>query len=135
MAMVFNGLALGLDQASYGSDAGPSMALLIIPAVFGLAIGIFFIAVIWKIFSKAGEPGWAILVPIYSSIVMLKMIGKPWWVLFIPVWNFIVLVFMFPFGLARKFGKGSGFGWGLLLLPYIFYPILGFGSAQYNANA
>ena len=120
-----------MDQLS--DSAG--LAILAVVGVVGFGIAIAAVAVFWKIFTKAGEPGWASLVPIYNSILMLKMIGKPWWTLFIPVWNVIVFVFMVPFGLARKFGKGSGFGWGLLLLPYIFYPILGFGSSQYNASA
>ena len=88
----------------------------------------------WQVFTKAGKPGWAILVPFYNLYVMLQICEKPgWWlVLFIiPLVN-IVMAVMLPFWMADKFGKGMGFGFGLLFLPYIFYPILGFGDARYR---
>jgi hypothetical protein len=91
----------------------------------------------WKVFSKAGQPGWAIIVPIYNVIVMLKVAGKPlWWILlmFIPFVNMIVGILVMA-ALAKNFGKGAGFTVGLVLLPMIFIPILGFGSAQYQAAA
>ena len=95
---------------------------------------LFFIACGWKIFTKAGQPGWAILVPIYNIIVLLKIVGKPaWWFLLmlIPVVNFIVLI-MVDIELAKRFGKGIGFAMGLIFLGVIFGPILAFGSAKYQ---
>jgi hypothetical protein len=95
---------------------------------------LFFIAVGWKIFTKAGQPGWAILVPIYNIIVLLKIVGKPaWWFLLmlIPVVNFVVLI-MVDIELAKRFGKGMGFALGLIFLGIIFAPILAFGSAKYQ---
>jgi hypothetical protein len=92
------------------------------------------IAAIWKMFSKAGQPGWAAIIPIYNIYVMCKIAGRPgWWVLlmFIPLVNFIIIIIL-CIDLAKSFGKGAGFGIGLLLLPFIFYPVLGFGSAQYQ---
>jgi hypothetical protein len=91
------------------------------------------IAALWKVFTKAGEPGWAAIVPIYNAIVLLKISGKPlWWIilLFIPFVNFIIGI-LAALGLSEKFGKGAGFGIGLAFLPFVFYPILGFGSATY----
>jgi hypothetical protein len=98
-----------------------------------LAIIIVIVAGVWKVFTKAGEPGWACLIPFYNIIVMLKIAGKPiWWILlfFIPLVN-IVIGFLVPISLARNFGKGVGFGVGLALLGFIFYPILGFSDAEY----
>ena len=102
--------------------------------LIGLAFLIVMIAAMWKIFTKAGEPGWAVLVPIYNFIVLLRIIGKPWWWLllcFIPFVGFVILILVY-IGLAKSFGKGLGFGIGLILLSPIFIPILGFGSAQYQ---
>jgi len=92
------------------------------------------IVAMWKVFTKAGQPGWAILVPIYNAYVMLKIAGKPgWWLilLLIPIVN-IVIGIMALAGLASNFGKGGGFVVGLLFLPFVFYPILAFGSAEYQ---
>jgi hypothetical protein len=99
-----------------------------------LAILVLVIAGFWKTFVKAGEPGWASIVPIYNIIVLLKIAGRPlWWfvLLLIPVVN-VVVAFIVAIDVARKFGLGTGFGIGLALLPMIFYPVLGFGSATYR---
>ena len=101
-----------------------------------LAILLLIIVSLWKIFEKAGKPGWASIVPIYNIIVMLEIVGKPvWWLLllFIPFVGLIVSI-MLVFELAKKFGKGGGFALGLVLLPIIFYPILAFGDAKYEGN-
>lgn len=102
-----------------------------------LAVMIVAIAGIWKTFEKAGEPGWAAIVPFYNLYVMVQISGKPtWWIVlfFIPIAN-IAAAFLIPIAIAEKFGKGAGFGIGLALLGFIFYPMLGFGDAQYNRNA
>lgn len=98
-----------------------------------LALIIFMAVAVWKVFTKAGEPGWACLIPIYNSYVLLKIAGKPgWWLilLFIPLVNVVVGI-MALVGLAENFGKGGGYVLGLLFLPFIFYPMLGFGDAEY----
>lgn len=97
------------------------------------AIAVFIIAGIWKTFEKAGQPGWAAIIPIYNYYIMTKIGGKPgWWVLLmlIPFINIIIFI-MLCIEIAQKFGKGAGFGVGLALLGPIFWPILGFGDAQY----
>ena len=93
----------------------------------------FFIAAQWKLFAKAGEPGWAALVPIYNMVVMMKIAGKPeWWaiLLFVPIANIVAIIIMY-IGLARNFGRGDGFAVGLIFFPYIFLLILGFDSSRY----
>ena len=99
-----------------------------------LGFFIVIIAAVWKVFVKAGKPGWAAIVPIYNVIVLLEIVGRPlWWVLlfFIPIVNFIVAIIVY-IDLAKSFGKSAAFGIGLLFLGIIFYPILGFGDAEYQ---
>ena len=102
--------------------------------VVWLAIMGLVIAALWKIFVKAGEPGWAAIIPIYNFIVMVKIAGKPlWWVvlMFIPFVNFIVGILIIT-AMARNFGKGTGFALGMIFLPFIFYPMLAWGDATYQ---
>jgi hypothetical protein len=99
-----------------------------------LALVILIIAGFWKVFSKAGKPGWASLIPILNTYFLLKIAGKPgWWLLLllIPVVNLVIIIITLV-DLARNFGKGTGFAIGLLFLPMIFFLILGFGSATYE---
>jgi hypothetical protein len=101
----------------------------------GLAVVLMMIASLWKVFEKAGQPGWAVLVPIYNVMTLLKMTGKPsWWLalFFVPVANFVVMI-LIVVALAKSFGKSTGFGLGMLFFGFVFYPILGFGDAQYTA--
>ena len=124
--MLFASL-IGFAATSADTAAG---AILVI--VY-LAVLVLCVAAGWKTFEKANQPGWAILIPIYNMVVMMRVAGKPlWWLLlfFIPVVNWIVGV-VIAVAIARNFGKGVGFGLGLALLPFIFYPILGFGDAEY----
>jgi hypothetical protein len=95
-----------------------------------VAFAVLMIASMWKVFTKAGEPGWAAIVPIYNIIVLLKIAGKPIWWFFI-LWLFIPVIFV-VISLASNFGKGVGFAIGLLFLPFIFYPVLAFGDAKYQ---
>ena len=109
------------------------IALLGVYLIFVLAIGVFLIICQWKIYTKAGKPGWACLIPIYNIVVLLEIVKKPiWWLLLmlIPVVN-VVIAILIMIELAKVFGKDGGFTVGLILLPYIFYPILAFGDAQY----
>ena len=102
--------------------------------IFYLAFTILILAAWWKIFTKAGQPGWACIIPIYNLYVWCKIVGRPWWwilLMLIPFVNIIILIILI-IDLAKSFGKGVGFGIGLLLLAVIFFPILGFGSAQYQ---
>ena len=101
--------------------------------VIWLAIVVICIASMWRIFSKAGKPGWAAIVPIYNVIVLLQVVKKPlWWVvlLFIPIVNVIMSIAVVCYH-AKAFNKGIGFTLGLIFLSPIFYPILAFGSSAY----
>lgn len=102
-----------------------------------LALAILVIAGWWMVFKKAGQPGWAAIVPIYNYVVLLNVVGRPlWWILLflIPLVN-IAIAIVIHIDLAKSFGKGAGFGVGLALLSFIFYPILGFGEARYLGPA
>ncbi len=109
-----------------------------------LIIGVIYIAILvlifasfWKVFQKAGHPGWAAIIPIYNLYILTQIAGRPWWwllLMFIPFVNFIIAIII-SIDVAKAFGKDTGFGIGLALLGIVFYPILGFGSAQYQGPA
>jgi hypothetical protein len=105
------------------------------PFIFGsIVLSIFMIVAYWIIYSKAGKPGWACIIPIYNIIVLLEIVGKPWWWIFlmlIPLVNIVIAVIVCH-NLSLSFGKGVGFTVGLLLLPIVFFPILAFGGAVYQ---
>lgn len=118
-----------LDTAT-GAAAGATFLIIY------LAITLLVIASMWKVFTKAGKPGWAAIVPIYNTIVLLEIVGKPiWWIilLLIPFVNIIVLLIVIN-ELSKSFGRGVGTTLGLIFLGFIFWPILGFGSAQYQGG-
>ncbi len=137
---------LGSSVASV-SNAGDSLNAIPVAifTLFGffwfitLALGILIYVSMWKVFVKAGKPGWASLIPIYNVIVLFEITNKPtWWIIlmFIPFVN-IVIAFILTHDLAISFGKDIGFAIGLILLPYVFYPILAFSDAKYvgiNSN-
>ncbi|MFN0290572.1 DUF5684 domain-containing protein [Pedobacter helvus] len=122
----------------YSSDysSGGSGILAGIGATFFiiyLAIIIVAIAGMWKTFEKAGKPGWAAIIPIYNIYIMIEIVGKPtiWllWLL-IPCVNIVFMVWLYNL-ISKSYGKEEGFTVGLILLGFIFWPILGFGSAKY----
>jgi len=85
------------------------------------------------VFTKAGQPGWAVFVPIYNVVVLVQIACMSiWWViaLLIPGLNIVAFIPV-SVAVARRFGKSVLFGIGMALLPFIFYPILGFGDAEY----
>ncbi|HYU07972.1 MAG TPA: DUF5684 domain-containing protein [Gemmatimonadales bacterium] len=95
------------------------------------------IAAMWKVFEKAGQPGWAAIVPIYNLIVLIQIAGKPvWWILlyFIPIVSLIIAIIVLH-NISVNFGKGVGFTLGLLFLSPIFFPILAWGDAEYRGPA
>jgi hypothetical protein len=99
-----------------------------------LVIIIVLIASYWKVFVKAGQPGWAAIIPIYNLYIFLKIVCRPvWWLILfiIPVVDIIVYIIV-SIDIAKRFNKEIGFAIGLILLPIIFYPILGFGDATYT---
>ena len=110
-------------------DAGTMLFI-----ILAIALAVFYLIAWWKLFAKAGQPGWACIIPIYNTYILLKMAGKPgWWLLLflIPLVNFI-LAFIVWIEIAKAFGQGTGFGVGLVLLGFIFLPILAFGDYKYS---
>ena len=106
-----------------------------------LAIAIFMIVVKWKMYEKAGKPGWAAIIPFYNTYVLFELVGmKGWYVFlaFIPFVGSIILAVMNIIAnvkLAKCFGKSDGFAVGLVLLNIIFLPILAFDDSTYEAPA
>ena len=120
-----------LAQSEGGSILG------LIPVFLLLSIGIAVTAGFWKAFEKAGQPGCAVLIPIYNAIVFLKIAGKPaWWVvlLMIPVVGLIVAIIA-AIDFAKAFGKGAGYGLGIAFFGAIFVPVLGFSDARFQRAA
>jgi hypothetical protein len=102
-----------------------------------LAIAGLIIAGWWMIFTKAGEEGWKAIIPIWNYIVLLKIVGREWWwvlLALIPIVGFVIWIIV-SLDLAKSFGRGTGFAIGMIFLPFIFAPILGFGSDTYRGPA
>lgn len=113
--------------------AGFAQAMAVVQLI-ALAVMVLMTIGMWKIFDKARQPGWASLVPFYNMYVLLKVAGRPgWWlVLFlVPFVNFVIVILV-GIDLAKRFGKGVGYGLGLTFLSPIFYPLLGFSDAPYQ---
>ena len=113
------------------AEGGAGQAL---GAILALAIMIFYVVAVWKIFEKAGQPGWGCIVPFYNAYLWCRIAGRPgWWffLLLIPGVNIVIAIIVI-LDAARNFGKGTLFAVGLILLGFIFVPILGYGSAQYR---
>ena len=101
-----------------------------------LAVVVLALVGMWKAFEKAGQPGWAGIVPVYNMYVLTLMAKKPilWFVLlFVPCVGIVVAI-MIMIEVAKLFGKSTGFAVGLVLLPFVFWPMLGFGDAKYTGE-
>lgn len=92
------------------------------------------IASVWKLYLKANQPGWASIIPIYNTVVMMKIIGRPvWWVLlmFVPLVNFVIGIIV-SYEFMKAYGQDNFFFFlGILILSFIFMPILAFGNYNY----
>ncbi|MCB2205732.1 signal peptidase I [bacterium] len=102
--------------------------------IFWLLIVVLMIVSMWKIFTKAGQPGWAAIVPFYNLFILLRITGRPeWWIILwlIPCVNIVIQILVY-IDLARVFGKSTGFAIGLILLPFVFFPVLAFSDAEYG---
>lgn len=120
------------SSSTLGSVASTElMAVISIFFLFYFVLAVIMAISMWKLFTKAGKPGWAAIVPIYNNIVMLQIIGRPlWWLLvmmFVPffgIWLYIVMIIDF----AKAYGKSTGFAVLMMLFPFIVYPILAFSK-------
>jgi hypothetical protein len=103
--------------------------------IWWVLIGVFSIICQWRVFVKAGKPGWAAIIPIYNTIVLLQIAKKPvWWILLLllPIVNIIIgIMAILSFG--KSFGKSGVFSFFLLLLlSPIGYAILAFDNSKYR---
>ena len=113
------------------SNYGDGVSIIVV--LLYIAVIVFYIYCMWRIYEKADKPGWASIIPVYNVLVQLEIIGRPWWwllLLFVPVANFVIGIILM-IDLAKVFGKSSSFAIGLIFLPFIFIPILALGDARY----
>lgn len=118
-----------MDNATTAALAAGSIVYTLVV----LAIAIVVLVGLWKVFEKAGKPGWAAIVPLYNCYCLFEMTFGTGWLfllMFVPCVGAIMMIIMWV-KLAMAFDKGVGFGIGILFLPFIFVPMLGFGDAQY----
>jgi hypothetical protein len=127
------------EMALLGNDLSPGLVERSIDMeyvfwILYLAVIVLMIAGMWKVFEKAGKPGWAAVIPIYNVIVLLEIAGRPaWWIvviLLVPCVNIVFAILLY-IDVAKAFGKDAGWGIGLLFLGFVFFPLLGFGDAKY----
>jgi len=124
---------LQLLQAGGSGGGGGALAIfgllfIVVPLLFALVT----IAGMWKVFTKAGQPGWAAIIPLYNVYVLVtEVAGRD--LLWVILGIVVPLALVVPLiDVAKAFGKGTGYGVGLWLLGPIFFPLLGFGSARYQ---
>jgi hypothetical protein len=132
---LFTTTVLAQDEFD-GGDAAAAGGSMVFGCIWFLLV-VFIIVGLWKVFVKAGKPGWAAIIPIYNTIVLLEIVGRPiWWfiLLLIPCVNVVISIIVM-IDLAKSFGKDTLYGIGCALLGFIFVPMLGFGSATYQGPA
>lgn len=136
--MSISALLLQSDDAAGNMIGGMFAAMSGMFLLVWLAIVVILVIGLWKVFTKAGQPGWAAIVPIYNLYILLKIAGRPgWWLLlfFIPLVN-IAMAIVLSIDVAKAYGQGPVFGIVLLfLLGGIGYLVLGFGNYRYVGPA
>ena len=103
-------------------------------ATIGLILVILMVAGLWKTLNKAGQPGFTAVIPIVNWFFIAMAAGLPaWWgvLILVPIINVFVVIYIYIM-IAQRFGRGAGTVLGLFFLPFVFWPILGFGSAKYT---
>jgi hypothetical protein len=125
-------LSLLAQESSSGGAAGGAFLFMVFIVAFGL--GVLILASWWKIFSKMTQPGWYGIIPIFNYCVIAKKSGKDWWWGLLTVVPCVQIIFQIILlnELSKLFGKGVGYTLGLIFLPFIFFPMLAFGSAEYQ---
>lgn len=117
-----------METTTYDTSNGLTMMFGGVFFLFCLVLAVFFLFCMWKVYTKAGQPGWTSIIPIYNVYILLKIVGKPgWWLLlyFVPFVNIVIGIWVTNL-LSKSFGKSEGFTVGLILLGIVFYPILAF---------
>ena len=123
-----------MEENYYYYNSGLSTSTILTICAVSLAIAVFMIAAQWRVFVKAGQPGWAAIIPIYNIYIMTKIAGKPGiWTLWcvIPFVNIIFAIWLLNM-ISKSFGHDEGFTVGMIFLGIIFWPILGFGKSKYQ---
>jgi hypothetical protein len=122
------------DAAAAAAGVGFMMFCVVIFLVIAFIPAIIMIAGMWKMFEKAGKPGWAAIVPIYNNYVLTEIAGMDvmWFILTLVPCVGVVAAVMILINVAKNFGKDTGYAIGMILLPFIFIPMLGFGNARYT---
>jgi len=121
-----------LQQDGAGAAVAGVFALVML--LISLLIAVATIAGMWKTFAKADNPGWAAIIPIYNVYVMIQIGDNEWWwllLLLVPIVNIYAQYKIFK-GVSEAFGEGLGITLGLFFLPFVFFPILGFGEFEYQ---
>ena len=124
----YAGTSYGVSTTSGLTGAIAAMGLFF--WVLSMALSILMIISLWKIFKKAGKPGWASIIPIYNIYIMCEIAEKEWWYVLlscVPFANIYAMIVLYN-GMAKRFGKSGGFVVGMILLPVIFFPMLAFGK-------
>ena len=124
----YAGTSYGVSTTSGLTGAIAAMGLFF--WILSMALSILMIVSLWKIFKKAGKPGWASIIPIYNIYIMCEIAEKEWWYVLlscVPIANIYAMIVLYN-GMSKRFGKSGGFVAGMILLPVIFFPILAFGK-------
>lgn len=124
----YAGTSYGVSTTSGLTGAIAAMGLFF--WLLSMALGVLMIVSLWKIFKKAGKPGWASIVPIYNIYIMCEIAEKEWWYVLlscVPFVNIYAMIVLYN-GMAKRFGKSGGFVAGMILLPVVFFPMLAFGK-------
>lgn len=126
------------SSTHYGSGFFLTVGLIV------LILFVISVVAFWKLFQKAGRPGWAAIVPVYNAWVLFEISGKPgWWALSIllsgiPFVGWVVYFVLYVIAmleLGKRFGKSTTFTvFGLIIFSFIGLLILGFGKDKYNPN-
>jgi len=120
-------------MAAILASSGASVILVLVY----IAVLVVYVVAAWTIFTKAGKPGWACLIPFYNYYVLLKIVGRPgWWLIlyFIPIVNFVIFIIVM-LDLSKSFGHGTPYALGLIFLGFIFALMLAFGPSRYLGPA
>jgi hypothetical protein len=126
------------------ANTGLAWAIFLPILIIAFAFAIFILVAMWRIFTKAGQPGWKAIIPLYNTYILLKIVGRPgWWLLLflasvIPfvgaIVTLVVAVIVYN-DLAKSFGRDVGYTILLIFLPVVGFPLLAWGSAKYQGPA
>ena len=130
---------MSYDDYGYGyGSSGVSSGLALFAGIgifmyiIAIAASILLLVSMWKVFKKFGKPGWAAIIPIYNIYIMCEIAEKEWWyilLLCVPIANIYAMYVLYS-AIANKLGKSTGFVIGMILVPYVFWPILAFSKSE-----